>query len=299
MPVFKQMQYFITVVDTQSFTRAAELCYISQSAISQQIKALEDELGVKLLIRKRKSFSLTPAGEYFYYRCKDILAEVDDLCKKTKELEEDDSLLKVGYLRGYDGKEFKEAVLDFASLYPDVTINLVRGNHEELYKHLMDETVDLAISDQRRSFSDDFINYHLLHMDCCVEVSTNNPLSKQEILDVNDLKKETCILVATLEQQETEKEFYENIIGLKCKYLFVNDIEEGRLMVMMNRGIMPIEHIKKPQQEKEGIKTILLYRNERLIQRNYCAFWKKDKSTYYIEEFADMMRNKFQLSHQE
>ena len=207
--------------------------------------------------------------------------------------------LKVGYLRGYEGKEFKDAVLDFASLYPDVTINIIKGNHEELYKHLMDETVDLAISDQRRSFHDDFINYHLLHMDCCVEVSLNNPLSKEDILDVKDLRKENCILVATPEQQAIEQEFYENIIGLKCKYLFANDIDEGRLMVMMNRGIMPIEHVKMPKNEKEGIKTIPLYRNQKLIQRNYCAFWKKEKSTYYIEEFADMMRKKFKISHQE
>lgn len=297
--MFKQMQYFIAVVDTQSFTRAAELYYISQSAISQQIKALEEELGAKLLIRKRKSFSLTPAGEYFYQHCQEILQDVDELCKKTRELEEDENILKVGYLRGYEGKEFKDAVLDFASLYPDVTINIIKGNHEELYKHLMDETVDLAISDQRRSFHDDFINYHLLHMDCCVELSLNNPLSKEDILDVKDLRKENCILVATPEQQAIEQEFYENIIGLKCKYLFANDIDEGRLMVMMNRGIMPIEHVKMPKNEKEGIKTIPLYRNQKLIQRNYCAFWKKEKSTYYIEEFADMMRKKFKISHQE
>ena len=68
---------------------------------------------------------------------------------------------------------------------------------------------------------------------------------------------------------------------------------------MMNRGIMPIEHVKMPKNEKEGIKTIPLYRNQKLIQRNYCAFWKKEKSTYYIEEFADMMRKKFKISQQE
>ena len=105
--------------------------------------------------------------------------------------------------------------------------------------------------------------------------------------------------IFTDKQEAIEQEFYENIIGLKCKYLFANDIDEGRLMVMMNRGIMPIEHVKMPKNEKEGIKTIPLYRNQKLIQRNYCAFWKKEKSTYYIEEFADMMRKKFKISHQE
>ena len=47
--LYRQMKYFTAVVDCDSFTEAAEQCYISQSAISQQISALEQELGVKLL----------------------------------------------------------------------------------------------------------------------------------------------------------------------------------------------------------------------------------------------------------
>ena len=51
--LFKQMKYFMTVIDCNSFTEAAEQCFISQSAISQQIKSLEKELGVELLVRER------------------------------------------------------------------------------------------------------------------------------------------------------------------------------------------------------------------------------------------------------
>lgn len=90
--MFKQMQYFVSVVESNSFTRAAEECFISQSAISQQIKSLEKTLDVQLLIRNKKSFSLTQAGEYFYKHCKDILNEVDELAQKTKEIEEDENI---------------------------------------------------------------------------------------------------------------------------------------------------------------------------------------------------------------
>lgn len=64
--MIRQIQYFQAVVRCNSFTEAAEECHISQSAISQQIQALERELGVKLLERRNRKFSLTPAGEYFY-----------------------------------------------------------------------------------------------------------------------------------------------------------------------------------------------------------------------------------------
>ena len=64
--MLRQIQHFQTVVQENSFTEAAEICHISQSGISQSIKALEEEMGVQLMIRKNRRFELTEAGEYFY-----------------------------------------------------------------------------------------------------------------------------------------------------------------------------------------------------------------------------------------
>ena len=66
--MLKQARYFQTVVRCGSFSKAAEECFISQSAISQQVQALEKELGVELLHREGRRFSLTPAGELFYQK---------------------------------------------------------------------------------------------------------------------------------------------------------------------------------------------------------------------------------------
>lgn len=75
------MQYFIAVVKNHSFTKAAFECNISQSAISQQVKELENSLGVKLLNRKGRSFEVTEAGRFFYTHSQDVLQEVDRLLK--------------------------------------------------------------------------------------------------------------------------------------------------------------------------------------------------------------------------
>ena len=64
--MLKQLKYFQSVVRLGSFSAAAGGNFISQSAISQQVQSLERELGFALLVRKNRSFSLTPAGEYFY-----------------------------------------------------------------------------------------------------------------------------------------------------------------------------------------------------------------------------------------
>lgn len=64
--MLKQIKYFQAVIRNNNFSEAAYECNISQSAISQQIQALERELGFPLLERKGRKFELTPAGEFFY-----------------------------------------------------------------------------------------------------------------------------------------------------------------------------------------------------------------------------------------
>ena len=83
--LLKQMKYFVVVVECHSFTKAAEKCYISQSAISQQIRLLEEELGVSLIQREKRSFSLTLAGEYFYRHSLGIIDEIWDMSNPKGE----------------------------------------------------------------------------------------------------------------------------------------------------------------------------------------------------------------------
>ena len=61
----RQLNYFIAISDAKSFTRAAEKLYVSQPALTGQINALENELGMKLFDRTNKFVQLTPAGEVF------------------------------------------------------------------------------------------------------------------------------------------------------------------------------------------------------------------------------------------
>lgn len=289
--LFKQLKYFITVVDCHSFTEAAELCYISQSAISQQIKALEKELGVELMIREKRNLTLTSAGEYLYRHGQVLLDEVEHLKEETiKRGEDDESVLKIGYLKGYGAVELHEAVNKFSQLYPDVSLSMISGTHEELYHYLINQDVQLLMSDQRRAFNDDYYNYELLLADCYVEISKKNPLSQKDILTLDDLKRTTCILISSQDQQATEKDFYQNTLRFSNNFIFTESLESARFMVANNRGFLPIEEIGTLTPPASGIKRIPLYHKGKPLQRKFCAFWLKEKTNYYIEEFAELLR---------
>lgn len=289
------MQYYITVVDCQSFTEAAEKLFISQSAISQQLKSLENELGIDLMKREGRQFSLTPAGEYFYRHGKGLLEEIEQLKKETIRRGEDQELsLKIGYLRCYGAQELQQAVANFTSLYSEVSLSIVNGTHEELYHLLKDKQVDVIISDQRRAFNQDYYNFELIYSDCYIEVSSQNELSQKDYVTLDDLKRISCILIASKDQQSIEQEYYQNTLGFANQFLFSETLEQARLMVIGQRGFLPIEAVGTLPEPTLGIVRIPLFHNDIQIQRNYCAFWKKDRTNYYIEEFVELLRQLLQ-----
>lgn len=180
--LLKQMKYFITVVDCHSFTEAAEQCYISQSAISQQIKSLEKELGIRLFEGNKRQFSLTPADEYFYRHGKVILDEIEDFKEETIRRGEDQELnLTIGYPKNFSIIKLHLAIVEFNRLYPDVNISVISGTHEELFEQLIEHHIDMKISEQRRTFNENYYNYDLKHSECFVEISSMNPLSQKDI----------------------------------------------------------------------------------------------------------------------
>lgn len=294
--LLKQMKYFVAVVDCNSFTEAAEACFISQSAVSQQIQALEKELGVKLLHREHRRFFLTPAGEYFYRQSRLILQETERILRETVRTgrANERNLIRVGYLKSYSGQELRQVVAEFSSMYPELAMNLVSGNHEQLYKLIKNGDVDMVLNDQRRAFSDAYENRILQKSTVVVEISVHHPASRQERLTQGDLRFTPCILIAAQDQRGTEERYYRETLGYSGNFLFAEDMEEGRLLVLGNRGYMPLEATGTLPTPAPAIRRIPLYRNGEPVRRNICVFWLKEKTNYYIEKFADMLHQVIQ-----
>ncbi|MBR1693711.1 MAG: LysR family transcriptional regulator [Lachnospiraceae bacterium] len=291
--LLRQIQFFVSIVDENSFTEAAEKNYVSQSAISQSLNALEADLGVKLIERKNRSFQITTAGEYFYRKCKTLLSDLDTVRNETIRLGSDgETALHIGYINLYAGPELSEAISEFSGLYPEVHISVQSGTHEELYQGLVSGSLDLALNDQRRVFSDDYVNMELKNAECIIELSERCDLSGYERLEVSDLAKLSCIIVSSKEQRDTEAEYYRNVLGFTSDFLFAETQEEARLMVIGNRGFLPVEAVGKLPEVSGAIRRIPLYRKNRRVTRKYCLFWLEERTGYYIEEFAEMLRKR-------
>lgn len=293
--MIRKIRYFQSVIRNNSFSEAAEECHISQSAISQQVQALERELGFDLLERKNRKFFLTPAGEHFYKKCLVLIADYEQMCQEARRLATaDQATLTIGYLRCYSGQEFHLALGEFSAKYPDVAVKIEYGNHEELYGLLQTGGVDIVLNDQRRAFSDQYVNLILTVGNEYIEISSRNPIASLPSVTPQDLKNVPCILVSSKEQQENEQEYYQGVVGFQGEFLYAENLEEARLLVIGGQGFMPVEGAKQAGNVGSAISRIPLYRGGKQITRNYCAFWKKDNSGFYVEEFAEMLKRQFE-----
>ena len=88
--------------------------------------------------------------------------------------------LKIGYLRCYTGVEFHRALELFSEKHPDVEVSVAYGNHEELYNLLRTGNADIVLNDQRRAFSDEYVNLILTTCRSYIEVSSHSSLAQTE-----------------------------------------------------------------------------------------------------------------------
>lgn len=291
----RQIEYFCAVVESGSFTRAAERCLVSQSAISQQVKALEGEFGFELLRRHGRSFDVTPAGELFARKASSLLSQLEDARYEAEGLANGwATTLSVGYLNRYEGWEVQAAVTAFASRHPHIPVHTTAGSHDTLYHLILNHDVDVLFSDRRRALSDTYFNRHLFDGWQYVEVSEASGVAWAERLTVTELSSLNCILISSEDQEEVEREYYRDVLGFRSSFLFARSREEGRMMVAGNRGFMPVETRAQNGRSGSAIRRIPLVGPQGQLKSEYYCYWPKDRTNRLIEEFSDILAGMFE-----
>ena len=155
------MKYFVEVGRLGSFSLASKSLFITQSTISQQIRKLEEELGVELLTRDTRHVTFSDYGEQFYPCAVQVLEEAKAGAERIQDVKD----LKVGRLSvgaTYSfGPLLKQTVLDYYRLYPHIRLDLVITSKEDLRQKLLDRELDVALT-YKSPLGEEHIESHLL-----------------------------------------------------------------------------------------------------------------------------------------
>ncbi|MEU8530153.1 LysR substrate-binding domain-containing protein [Streptomyces sp. NPDC048629] len=143
---FQQLQYFVAVAETRHFTRAAERVHVSQPSLSQQIKALEKELGAELFSRARGNIALTDAGEALLPLARRILADTDTARHEVQELVQlRRGRVRLGATPSLCTGLLPDVLRAFHDRHPGIRLLIEEGGSHDLVRQLARGALDLAL----------------------------------------------------------------------------------------------------------------------------------------------------------
>jgi len=138
------LRAFVAVQETGGFTRAAERLHLSQSAISHQIRRLEEQAGTALLARTTRRLDLTEDGEDFLRHARQVLAAQDALARRFQRSSLDGAV-RFGVPENFMGARLPALLAQFGRLFPGVRMEVTVGTYLDLQNMLGADALDLAV----------------------------------------------------------------------------------------------------------------------------------------------------------
>jgi len=249
-----QLRYFVSVAENRSFTKAAVQHYISQTAITQQIQALEESVGAKLLDRNNRPVSLTPAGKVFLKEAREILGKMDTALLRTREASTGlEGELRLGYTKGYEHSDLPRYLRNFHQEYPNVIISCYRCDTDMLASGLINGDYDLIFTwDSTNLRQEENLQLQVVeHVPLRVALYANHPLARRSELTRKDLKQESILFMSPSGTGESFGDAFYIRLYQRAGYqpnilLRSNDMESILMMVAAEEGISIVPEYSNP-----------------------------------------------------
>lgn len=283
----KQLEYFISVANNLNFTKAAKEHYLSQTAISQQIKNLESTLGFELFSRTRQSVKLTTAGEFFYNEAISIIDKANSAIAKASLVSCGyDGTLTIGFIEGLEKNFLSKIISSFKNKYPNINLNIVCNTMDNLYKDLQAGLIDLVFSfnfniEKYSNIETKSIKQYPL----CTILYNEHPLSSKSFINSSELKGENLIFVDQSVLPfgfDLEITDYINFT-IHSNFVYKADsIETVLLMVKSKLGISILPNIGS-----DPFLNDLVYINLKDKYTDSIISWNTDNNQPYLKQFLN------------
>ena len=222
---FEQLETFLQVARHSSFSRAAEKRFRTQPAISSQIRALEEEVGAKLLDRSGGKVSITASGKLFQKYAEEILEARKAVLIAIAETERvPRGEIIVGANEGTCLHILPEVFAEFKKQYPDVAVNITRADYGKILESVIDNSVDFGFMSM--PVTDPRLTVVLIHRDELVVIAPpQHPLAKLKSAPICEVAKFPLVMPKAGHTRDAlEDLFHEN--KLKPQYAMELDSSE-------------------------------------------------------------------------
>ncbi len=291
-----QLKYFVAVAEHQNFTKAATQHYISQTAITQQVHALEESLGVKLVDRNTRPITLTPAGQVFLMEARAILERMGQAVERTREAATGPAgTLHIGYTKGYEYSDFSKRLRNFHQAFPNVHIACYRYTTDLLAAGLLRGEYDVIFTwDSTNIRQEVWVEHHLVEeVQLMAVLYKRHPYARRTTLTRADLKGEKLFFMSPSSDGDSLGDAHYIQLYQKAGYqpdiiLRTSDMESVTMMVEAEMGISILPaYCANNRQAGDNLVFVPLVGEGEIEE--IIAVWRRDDENPALEQFLQHM----------
>jgi DNA-binding transcriptional LysR family regulator len=274
---FDQLETFVEVARHLSFSRAAEKRFRTQPAISAQIRALEEEIGARILDRSGGKVSLTAPGKAFLRYVEEALEARRNILAEMAEMERvPRGELVVAANEGTCLHILPEVFAEFKKLYPDVSVNVKRSESPKILEAIIDNTIDFGVVSM--PVNDKRLTTVVIHRDEMVVIAPpRHPLSKQKTVTLEQVAKYPLLVPKIGRTRDMIETLFDE---RRLKPDFSMELDSSELtkrFVGANVGIAFIANSHVENDVRAGLLSSLRLADVR-IARDLALVFRKDKA---------------------
>jgi len=294
---FKQLEYFVTLANTLNFTKASETHFITQSTLSRQIKALEDELGVSLFNRTTHAVALTAAGELYFDEATQIILSQKNSIERLHNLSNTQAdSLRCGYLGNCLESILPGFIRDYRQSHPGVKLTLRDYyNHSQLLVALEDGMIDVTFMLSTSLIDQDFLTTLDL-ASCGVSLITHpdNPLAIKKTVSIAEMSDEPLLFI---DRSSTWFGFIvSTFVSRRINPHWVHGcsgIANLMMMVMCGYGSSLVSSIYKSMAPAD----LVFVDVEEMTPSHFIAAWRKENLNPALPPFIESLKTHERAGH--
>jgi len=289
-----KLKVFCAVAETKSFSQASKLMFLTQPAISLQIRALEEQLGTKLFTRSNKAVTLTETGTILYRHAQKILAAYAAI---EKELNEATGLVKGKLLIGASTTlatyYLPNIIVEFKKSYPDILIDFERGNTQNIVDSLLKAKIDLGLVEGE--VKDHRIEVEKLESDeLLLVVNASHPWAERQDISIQEIIGQPFIMreegSGTRQIIESALEGAGVNLGDLNIVMYLGSTEAIKTAVENALGISIISGWAVQKEVRFGVLRPLWFQDIRFKRDFSLVYQKKSFRTQPAEKFIELLK---------
>lgn len=267
-----QLRYFNAICIYKTVSEASEYLHISQPSLSNAIKELENEFGVKLFLRQHRGMVPTSEGEILFKMSKELLSRADEIENIMSDLGKERKVLRLGVPPMIGSIILPHIYSEFQPMYPDIHIEITEGGKRELVTKLSEDTLDMVFLPHDEFIGKNFSTVSVMEpkIVCCV--SNKNPLSEKKSITASDLEGVPLVLFKDSFYHTEEVKKWFSLSNIKPQILLQTQ-QLSTLKSVISNNVAAGFVFRKLASEKEGFSSL---ETNPPMHVKVSLVWKKD-----------------------